>query len=47
MWRQTANNKINEKVEYITWNNPNKLVSRLRIFLASQTVGHHGHDNRV
>lgn len=37
----------NKRVEYIPWNNPNKLVDRLRVLIASQQAGHGGHDNEI
>lgn len=40
-------NLTNKRVEYIPYDNPNKLVDRLRVLLASQAAGHHGHDNEI
>lgn len=40
----TVNSK---KVEFIPWKNPNTLVDRLQILVASQMAGHTGHDNEI
>lgn len=40
----TVNDK---KVEFIPWKNPNTLVDRLRILMASQFAGHTGHSNEI
>lgn len=37
----------NKRVEYIPWNNPNHLVNRLRVLMASQAAGHTGHQNEI
>lgn len=37
----------NAKVDYKYWNNPNELVDRLRLLIASQSAGHTGHNNEV
>lgn len=34
-------------VDYIYWNNPNELVERLRLLLASKEAGHTGHTNEI
>lgn len=39
------NNKCN--FNYTYWDDPNELVDRLRILLASQSVGHTGHQNEM
>lgn len=40
-------NFTNKKREYIYWNDPNELVNRLRLLLASKHAGHTGHDNEI
>ena len=35
------------KVEYVHWDDPNELVDRLRLLLASQQAGHTGHINEI
>lgn len=40
----TVNNK---QVEFVPWKNPNTLVDRLRILIASQLAGHTGHNNEI
>lgn len=35
------------KREYIYWDNPNELVDRLQLLLASKQSGHTGHDNEI
>lgn len=32
---------------YLYWNDPNELVDRLRLLIASQNAGHTGHDNEI
>lgn len=36
-----------KKKEYIYWNDPNELVSRLQLLHSSKTAGHSGHDNEI
>lgn len=33
--------------DYIYWDDPNELVDRLRLLMASQAAGHTGHDNEI
>lgn len=40
----TVNDK---KVEFVPWKNPNTLVDRLRILVASQLAGHTSHNNEI
>lgn len=40
-----ANNK--NSIDYIHWDNPNELVDRLRLLLASIEAGHTGHQNEI
>lgn len=40
-------NKIQKKIDYIHWNNPNELVDRLRLILASQAAGNNNHTNEI
>lgn len=35
------------KIDYIHWDDPNELVDRLRLLLASQSAGHTGHKNEI
>lgn len=35
------------RVEYVPWNDPNKLVDRLRVLHASRVAGHGGHANEI
>lgn len=37
----------NKRVEYFPWKDPNTLVNRLRILIASQNAGHTGHSNEI
>lgn len=37
----------NKRLEFVPWNNPNKLANRLRVLLASQSAGHTGHENEI
>lgn len=40
--------KLNEnKVNYIYWDDPNELVDRLRLLIASQAAGHTNHNNEI
>ena len=34
-------------IDYVYWDDPNELVDRLRLLLASRDVGHTGHDNEI
>lgn len=43
MLMETSTNPI----DYVHWNDPNELVDRLRILVASQTSGHTGHTNEI
>lgn len=40
-------NVTNRKVEFVPWKNPNTLVERLMILIASQDAGHTGHHNEI
>lgn len=35
------------KIDYVRWNDPNELISRLQLLLASQAAGHTGHTNEI
>jgi len=35
------------KIDYIHWDDPNKIVVRLRLLEASRQAGHNGHDNEI
>lgn len=37
----------NTKIDYTYWDDPNELVDRLRLLLASMSAGHTGHNNEV
>lgn len=37
----------NEHVRYTYWDDPNELVDRLRLLMASQAAGHTGHTNEI
>lgn len=40
--------KLNEnKPNYIYWDDPNELVDRLRLLMASQAAGHTNHNNEI
>jgi hypothetical protein len=43
MIKETNNYPIN----YVYWDDPNELVERLRLLVASQTAGHSGHNNEI
>ena len=34
-------------IDYVYWDDPNELVDRLRLLLASRDAGHTGHDNEI
>lgn len=36
-----------EKIDYVHWDNPNELVERLKLLIASQRAGHTGHTNEI
>jgi len=38
---------INNKVDYVHWDDPNELVDRLRLLEASHQEGHNIHDNEI
>lgn len=40
-------NVTNKNVEFVPWKNPNTLVDRLQILIASQLAGHTGHNNEI
>lgn len=40
-------NVNNKNVEFVPWKNPNTLVERLKILIASQAAGHTGHHNEI
>lgn len=40
-------NVNNKRVEFVPWKNPNTLVDRLQILMASQLAGHTGHNNEI
>lgn len=46
---QTSFMKFYDKqnIDYKYWDNPNELVDRLRLLIASQSAGHTGHDNEI
>ncbi|KYN02979.1 hypothetical protein ALC62_06184 [Cyphomyrmex costatus] len=35
------------KIDYVHWDDPNKLVDRFRLLEASRQAGHNGHDNEI
>ena len=37
----------NNKINYIYWDDPNELVDRLRLLMASKTAGHSAHNNEI
>lgn len=37
----------NNEIDYKYWDNPDELVNRLRLLVASKTAGHTGHDNEI
>ena len=37
----------NKPIEYVYWDDPNELINRLRLFIASQAAGNHGNDNEI
>jgi hypothetical protein len=43
MIKETNNYPIN----YVYWDDPNELVERLRLLVASQTAGHSDHNNEI
>uniref|UniRef100_A0A8D8T1F1 DUF8207 domain-containing protein n=1 Tax=Cacopsylla melanoneura TaxID=428564 RepID=A0A8D8T1F1_9HEMI len=40
-------NENNKSKDYVYWDNPNELVTRLEILYASKSAGHSGHDNEI
>lgn len=40
-------NKEEANIDYIYWDDPNELVDRLRLLLASQTAGNLSHINEI
>lgn len=36
-----------KKINYTYWDDPNELVDRLQLLIASQSAGHTGHDNEI
>ena len=34
-------------IDYVYWDDPNELVDRLRLLMASRAAGHTGHDNEI
>lgn len=36
-----------KKIDYVYWDNPNELVERLKLLLASQQAGHTNHHNEI
>jgi hypothetical protein len=39
--------KPNTTIDYVHWDDPNELVNRLRMLMASQSSGHTGHTNEI
>lgn len=39
--------KPNTAIDYVHWDDPNELVNRLRLLMASQSSGHTGHANEI
>jgi hypothetical protein len=37
----------NKPIDYVYWNDPNKLVNRLKLLVASQSAGHTSHSNEI
>lgn len=45
---KTMNRKgADDGFNYVYWDDPNELIDRLRLLMASQTAGHTGHDNEI
>lgn len=40
-------NLSNNKIDYVYFDNPNELVNRLRLLVASQMAGNNGHNNEI
>jgi hypothetical protein len=38
---------FDKPIDYVYWNDPNELVNRLRLLVASQSAGHTGHSNEI
>ena len=36
-----------DKIDYVHWDDPNELVQRLRLLIASQRVGNNRHTNEI
>ena len=36
-----------DKIDYVHWDDPNELLDRLRLLMASQRVGNSGHTNEI
>jgi len=43
MFKELTGNSIN----YVYWDDPNKLVDRLKLLVASKQAGHTGHKNEI
>lgn len=41
------NKKYRSNTDYVYWDDPNELVERLKILIASQNAGNTGHDNEI
>lgn len=37
----------NQDISYTYWDDPNELVERLRLLVASKSAGHSGHRNEI
>lgn len=44
---ETMRYSKNQNVSYTYWNDPNELVDRLRLLVASKSAGHSGHVNEI
>jgi len=38
---------LNNKIDYVHWDNPNELVDRLRLLETSRQAGHNAHNNEI
>lgn len=38
---------LKQNIDYVHWDDPNELVDRLRLILASQAAGNNSHTNEI
>ena len=38
---------VDKNINHVYWNDPNELVDRLRLLIASQQAGHNNHNNEI